>query len=124
MKVYAPLDMQGNRVQDLGDPEVDEDAANKGFVTGYVGSYVEQYITGATIVGVVTSERLAGTLDGVNDTFTTANPYRFGTTVVYRNGLREFRNVGYLELDDRTIQFTTVPRDDDDLFIDYLILDT
>jgi hypothetical protein len=72
--------------------------------------------TSTPIVGEVP----AGTRNGVNENFTTLYGFVAASTAVYRNGLREVLNIGYLETSSTTIQFTTAPLVSDYISIDYL----
>lgn len=69
----------------------------------------------------VFGELLAGTIDGSNMVFTTAQAYQANTTAVYLNGIREPRGVGYTESGPSQITFTSAPFVDDDLRIDYML---
>src|SRR4051812_24017041 len=63
----------------------------------------------------------AGTKDGVNTVFTTANAYVGGTTAVYLNGLREFVGEGYIESAPNTIVLSDPPSTIDKLTVDYIV---
>lgn len=69
----------------------------------------------------VFNESLTGVKDGVNTVFTTANAYQAASTRVYRNGLREYLNVGYSESGAGQITFDEPPLTTDDITTDYLI---
>ena len=73
--------------------------------------------TNSQVVGEVP----AGTQNGVNTVFTTANTFVAGTTVVYRNGLREYRGYGYTESLGTTITFSEAPLVDDMIELDYQV---
>jgi hypothetical protein len=73
--------------------------------------------TGNPVVG----EAPSGVKNGVNTNFDTAQPYRTGTTAVYRNGLRETRGVGYTETGASQITFSVAPQAADDLSVDYIV---
>lgn len=68
----------------------------------------------------VYNESPSGLQDGVNTVFTLANTPQSSSTAVYRNGLREYLGVGYVE-SGADIVFTTPPLADDVLTADYLI---
>lgn len=75
----------------------------------------------------VVGETPAGAVDGVNDTFTTAEQYKPGTTHLYLNGIRQKEGVGfdYAEQgDNTTIIFEpgNIPQVGDTLLIDYIKL--
>jgi hypothetical protein len=73
--------------------------------------------TNVQVVGEVPT----GVRDGRNDTFTTDYIFISGSTVVYRNGLREYLGLGYIESGSRVILFSEPPAGDDDIRIDYLV---
>jgi hypothetical protein len=73
--------------------------------------------TGVPILG----ETPAGVQDDVNLVFTTAAAYQANTTAVFVNGLREQRDVSYVETDSTTITFTTAPSSVDVIAVDYII---
>ena len=70
----------------------------------------------------VENEILCGPIDGVNDIFTTINPYIDGTEQVYLNGLRQQEGLGndYLRVSDDTIQMLNVPLPGDKIIADYI----
>lgn len=72
--------------------------------------------TGTRIIGEVP----AGSKNSSNMVFLTENQFISGTTIVYRNGLREHLGVGYTETLPETITFTTPPNSDDDILVDYV----
>jgi len=79
----------------------------------------------AALPGAITvlfhySEALTGTQNGSNEVFTTTDNYISGTTVLWRNGLREVLGVGYTESGAGQITFTTAPLTTDVIRIDYV----
>ncbi len=98
------------------------DASNQNDVANAVNTNTD-YI--AALPGSITvlfhySEALSGTQNGTNEVFTTAHNYISGTTVVWRNGLREVLGVGYTESGTGQITFTTAPLTSDVIRIDYV----
>lgn len=72
---------------------------------------------GAPVFGEVPS----GSIDGVNELFTTAHPFQSASTSVFINGLRERLNIGYTETTSTSITFSQPPFIGAELVIDYLI---
>jgi hypothetical protein len=72
---------------------------------------------GSTIYGEVPS----GTKNGINTDFILSQDLTATKTAVYRNGLREFLNIGYIEVSPNVIRFTTAPLSTDDLYVDYSV---
>lgn len=70
---------------------------------------------------LVAGEVPGGPANGTNTTFTTSNHYATSTTSVFRNGVREQLNIGYTESGGNEIVFTTPPRSDDVVVVDYLL---
>lgn len=73
---------------------------------------------------IIDNETPSGAVDGMNDTFTTANQYAPGTTHLYVNGIRQKEGVGfdYVEqVDNETLVFEagSVPQMGDVLIVDY-----
>lgn len=68
---------------------------------------------GTGSVDLVVGEVLAGVVDGSNVTFTTAVAYKAGSTAVYLNGIRQSRDVNYVEAGGTgiTLGFPTYPGD-------------
>lgn len=68
---------------------------------------------GSGVVDLVVGEQLTGVMDGSNVTFTTAHPYKASSTAVYLNGIRQSRDVNYVEADGTaiTLGFPTYPGD-------------
>lgn len=62
----------------------------------------------------------SGAKDGINLVFALAHTPQAGTTMVYRNGLREQLSVGYIE-SGAEITFTTAPLSSDEITADYLM---
>lgn len=62
-------------------------------------------ISAATAATVV--EKPTGTIDGVNDTFNTTQPYVLGTLLVFKNGLAQSPGGSddFVEVDSTTFQF-------------------
>ncbi|MCG7607073.1 hypothetical protein [Mycobacterium sp. CnD-18-1] len=69
----------------------------------------------------VFDETPSGSKDGTNAVFTLQNSFKPGSVRAYRNGLREIKGIGLLETGNSEITFTTPPRPDDVLTVDYLI---
>ena len=68
------------------------------------------------------TQELLGTKDESNKTFTCRNPYMLGTSRVYVNGVRYFKDISYKEVDDTTITFGTyAPKSDDVLMIESIL---
>lgn len=68
------------------------------------------------------TQELLGTKDASNRTFTCRNPYMLGTSRVYVNGVRYFKDISYKEVDDTTITFETyAPKSDDVLMIESIL---
>ena len=68
------------------------------------------------------TQELLGTKDEKNRTFTCRNPYMLGTSRVYVNGVRYFKDISYKEVDDTTITFGTyAPKSDDVLMIESIL---
>ena len=68
------------------------------------------------------TQELLGTKDEKNQTFTCRNPYMLGTSRVYVNGVRYFKDISYKEVDDTTITFGTyAPKSDDVLMIESIL---
>lgn len=68
------------------------------------------------------TQELLGTKDASNRTFTCRNPYMLGTSRVYVNGVRYFKDISYKEVDDTTITFGTyAPKSDDVLMIESIL---
>ena len=59
-----------------------------------------------------------GVKDGVNTTYTTANPFQPGTLMAYRNGLVEFESA---ESGDQAVVFSDPPEDTDHIYVDYTV---
>jgi hypothetical protein len=72
---------------------------------------------GTQIVG----ETPAGVINGANTIFTTAHPYQTGTTVLYRNGLRQILGLHYTESATSTITVDDPPLIGDQIILDYLL---
>lgn len=89
---------------------------------GDPGEQGEQGLPGeGTIPTVVYGEIPAGVVDGVNTIFVTAHAYIADTAVVFRNGLREVRGIGYIESGLNEITITTAPDTEDDVIVDYVM---
>jgi hypothetical protein len=69
----------------------------------------------------VFGEQLSGVQDGVNLVLTSSQPYRPGSTAVYRNGLRETRGPHYTESAPSSLLFSTAPLSTDIITIDYIL---
>lgn len=68
------------------------------------------------------TQELLGTKDEKNRTFTCRTPYMLGTSRVYVNGVRYFKDISYKEVDDTTITFGTyAPKSDDVLMIESIL---
>ena len=68
------------------------------------------------------TQELLGTKDEKNRTFTCRSPYMLGTSRVYVNGVRYFKDISYKEVDDTTITFGTyAPKSDDVLMIESIL---
>jgi hypothetical protein len=92
-------------------------------IQGEQGIQGLQGLPGADGTGTrVTGEEPSGTKNGTNPVFTLANSYQLNSTAVYRNGLREMQNVGYVETAPNEITFSDAPLVDDDIMCDYLVL--
>lgn len=73
-------------------------------------------VAGQSVFGEVPT----GTKNGTNLVFTTSQNFVTNSTVVFRNGAREMLNIGYTETAPNSIHFTTAPRSDDQIILDYL----
>jgi hypothetical protein len=69
---------------------------------------------------MVWGETPAGIINGVNRTFSSANPFSANLLAVYLNGLRQRRVDDYVELSSTTFQFVNAPLSGDSLSIDYI----
>lgn len=68
------------------------------------------------------SEVPGGAVNGFNLTFTTAATFRFGTTRLYLNGVRQKLGAGHDYVENGTansITFAVAPRPGDNVLIDY-----
>lgn len=72
-------------------------------ITAGILTNIEDEITVALQVPVI-GEDLTSQVDGITDTFTTANTYISNSTAVYVNGQRLRRGSGYLEVTGTTIR--------------------
>lgn len=64
---------------------------------------------------------LSGIQNEINKVFTTSEPFVLGSTIVYVNGVRQFRgtNEDYTETADNEITFALAPYADDRIIVDY-----
>jgi hypothetical protein len=62
----------------------------------------------------------AGTVNGVNKAFTTANTYRPNQLSVFLNGVRQRRTNDYSETSNNSFSFVAAPQASDILSIDYM----
>jgi len=64
---------------------------------------------------------LTGAQNEINKVFTTSEPFVSGSTIVYLNGVRQFRgtNEDYTETADNEITFALAPYADDRIIVDY-----
>lgn len=70
---------------------------------------------------MITGEVPAGAVNGTNQTFTTANLFRFNTVQVLINGLASLRNSSFTEgTDQRTITLTPAPDAGSQVQVNYL----
>jgi len=63
-----------------------------------------------------------GIVNGFNDTFTTASTFRFGTTRLYLNGVRQKLGAGHDYVENGTaisVTFAVPPKPGDNVLIDY-----
>lgn len=74
---------------------------------------------GGTVL-MVWGETPVGAIDGVNQTFTSANAYSAGLLAVFLNGLRQRRSADYNETGTTTFAFVNAPLPGDSLSIDYV----
>jgi len=65
-------------------------------------------------------ETPGGTINGSNQTFTTANAYTANLLAVYLNGLRQRRTADYTETGTQSFQFISAPLAGDSLSVDYI----
>jgi hypothetical protein len=70
------------------------------------------------IISNVLGETPAGAIDGVNRTYTTANPYI--ALAVFLNGLRLRHSNDYTETGNQSFQLLSAPLSGDSLSIDYI----
>jgi hypothetical protein len=78
-------------------------------------------VGGGTVSGnLIYGETPAGTLDGANKNFTTANTYRPNLLSVFLNGVRQRRTNDYNETSNNSFQFVVAPISGDILSVDYM----
>jgi hypothetical protein len=76
---------------------------------------------GGTVSGnLIYGETPAGTLDGLNKNFTTANTYRPNLLSVFLNGVRQRRTNDYTETSNQAFSFVVAPSSGDILSVDYM----
>jgi hypothetical protein len=114
MDYFTPIDMRGNQIHGVGDPDIDADAANKGYVDGHTATPPGFYISSI-------NESPTPIPDGTNRVFTLENNYVPGSTSAYKNGLLDLRGPDYVETLPNKITYTTAPLSDDDLVVSYLV---
>lgn len=70
----------------------------------------------------VFNEELTSQIDGITDTFTTANNYISGTLRVYVNGARRSPGIGkdFVEVSANTFQLNFIPTSEQTIIIDYI----
>jgi hypothetical protein len=69
---------------------------------------------------MIWGEDPSGTIDGVNTSFASANPYSPNLIAVFLNGLRQRRTADYTETGSQSFQFVNAPLPGDSLSIDYI----
>ncbi len=81
------------------------------------------YITGLpeSFPSLTSDYGLIGLQDGVNRVFNTSSSFVSGSTIVYINGVRQFRGLtgDYVETGDNEISFTLAPYIDDSIIVDF-----
>lgn len=81
------------------------------------------YITGLpeSFPSLTSDYGLIGLQDGVNRVFNTSSSFVSGSTIVYINGVRQFRGLtgDYVETGDNEISFTLAPYTDDSIIVDF-----
>jgi hypothetical protein len=76
---------------------------------------------GGTVSGtLIYGEVPAGTVDGANKNFTTANTYRPNLLSVFLNGVRQRRTNDYTETSNNSFSFVNAPASGDILSVDYM----
>lgn len=76
---------------------------------------------GGTVSGtLIYGEVPAGTVDGSNKVFTTANTYRPNLLSVFLNGVRQRRTNDYSETTTSSFTFVSAPQSGDILSVDYM----
>jgi hypothetical protein len=76
---------------------------------------------GGTVSGtLIYGEVPAGTVNGVNKAFTTANAYRPNLLSVFLNGVRQRRTNDYTETSNNSFSFVAAPVSGDILSVDYM----
>jgi hypothetical protein len=68
----------------------------------------------------VWGETPTGSIDGINQNYTTASSYTSGLLAVFLNGLRQRRTADYIETGNQSFQFLNAPLSGDSLSIDYM----
>ena len=69
---------------------------------------------------VISNEIPVGTIDGINNVFTTSEDFEAGSTAVYTNGLRETLMLHYTESDVNEITMDEPPQVGDIITLDYV----
>jgi len=77
-------------------------------------------VTGPSRSTEVYGEAPVGFVNGVNATFTTANPYRANSVRLYLNGVRQKLVNDYILVPPVTCVFVLAPRTNDHVLVDYL----
>jgi len=86
-------------------------------------SFEEEPFRVATITtdSFVTGERVTGTINSINNTFTLSSFFRLGSTAIHLNGIRQALGPDYVEQNDqRTIIFVIPPGTGSIIIADYL----
>lgn len=75
---------------------------------------------GTSLGNLIYGEVPAGTVNGVNKNFTTANTYRPTLLSVFLNGVRQRRTNDYSETSNNSFSFVAAPQTGDILSVDYM----
>lgn len=69
---------------------------------------------------IIWGETPTGSINGINQNYTTASPYTAGLLAVFLNGLRLQRTNDYIETGSQSFQFVNAPLSGDSLIVDYM----